>query len=127
LVVRIGSPKLRFKIFNDDATTRAVRSIFHLEDIEYFVPRSVADQVIRLDLSLPVRFEVRYDFWPRLLAVCVLGPSIIIPLAWFVLSRRRAKSAYSQKCLKEQTERILIGNERMFGDRLERNVNIAGQ
>jgi hypothetical protein len=89
LVVRIGSPKLRFKIFNDDATTRAVRSIFHLEDIEYFVPRAAADQAIRLDMSLPLRFEVKYDFWPRLLAVCVVGPALIILLALLLLSRRR--------------------------------------
>ncbi len=90
LVMKIGDPKLTLKIFNDEATTQAVQSIFQLKDIEYFVPRSAAGKEIRLDLAVPVRFEVRYNYLPRWLAL--IGTTLLLGgcAVWLLQSSHKA-------------------------------------
>ncbi len=86
LVVKIGQPRLKLNIFNDPATTAAVRSIFHLEDIEYFVPRAAAEKEMRLDFVQPLEFEIAYA-WGRRWAA---AGGIFIALLLAALFLRRA-------------------------------------
>jgi hypothetical protein len=83
-IVKVGSPKLDLQIFNDEGTTAAVRTIFHLEDIGYFVPRAAAGKEMRLDFVQLVRFEVAYNTWLRWLALggllALLGATAIVLL-----------------------------------------------
>jgi hypothetical protein len=69
LVMKIGDPEIKLKFLDDPATTEAVHSIFNLENVEYFVPKAVANKEIRLDFAIPVRFEVGYDYVPRWLTL----------------------------------------------------------
>jgi len=81
LVMKIGDPEIKLKFFDDPATTEAVHSIFNLENVEYFVPKAVANKEIRLDLAIPVRFEVGYDYvtrWLILAGVLILIGGISI-------------------------------------------------
>ena len=90
LVMKIGDPKLTLKIFNDEATTQAVQSIFRLKDIEYFVPRSAAGKEIRLDLAVPVRFEVGYNYLPRWLTLIGVVLLLGACAAWLLEDGKRA-------------------------------------
>jgi hypothetical protein len=72
LVIKIGDPKLTLKIFNDPATTEAIQSIFHLRDIEYFVPKSAAGNAMRLDLIIPVQFDAEYNWLQRWGAIAAM-------------------------------------------------------
>ena len=69
LVMKIGDPQLKLKFLDDPVTTEAVRSIFNLENVEYFVPKAAASKEIRLDFAIPVRFEVGYDYVTRWLVL----------------------------------------------------------
>jgi hypothetical protein len=78
LSLKIGNPKLQLKLISDPKLTKAVRQIFQLEDIEYFVPKNLASEQIRLDFAIPVDFEVSYRwgirwlFWAAVLLLPVL-------------------------------------------------------
>jgi hypothetical protein len=90
LVLKIGDPKLVLKIFNDPATTADIQSVFRLKDIEYFVPKSAAGSAMRLDLEIPVQFEVGYDPWTRWLA---LGGALLVLAGgaiWILVARGRS-------------------------------------
>jgi hypothetical protein len=90
LSLRVADPKLKLKIFDEPALTRAVQQVFHLEDIEYFVPKALASEALRLDFSMPVEAHVAYRWWTRCLAVAIT--SLIILSAVYVLFSQGPKS-----------------------------------
>jgi hypothetical protein len=83
LALRIGDPKLKLKILNEPALTQAVKQVFHLEDIEYFVPKAVTSEALRLDFSTPVEIHVAYQWWTRWLVAALLI-LIVLSIAHFV-------------------------------------------
>ena len=65
-----------------------MQSIFHLSDIEYFVPKTMAGNVDRLDFSVPVEFEVAYNVWPRWAALGGIAVALLILVALLFRSSR---------------------------------------
>lgn len=90
LVIKIGDPRLTLKIFNDPATTQAMESVFRLRDIEYFVPKSAAGKAMRLDLAIPVEFDVGYNSLPRWAALGGVFLVLAGGTTWLLLGRRNA-------------------------------------
>ena len=92
IVLRIGNPKLTLQIFNDDATTQAVKSVFHLEDIGYFVPRAAAGRELRLDFAQRVEFDVGYNYLRRwaVVAGMLAGAGIL----WLAVFGRRGQPVF---------------------------------
>jgi hypothetical protein len=89
LVVKIGDPKLTLKIFNDPATTADIQSVFRLQDIAYFVPKSAVSNAARLDLVIPVQFDVKYNSLPRWLALGGIFIVVVGGLVLMLVSRGR--------------------------------------
>jgi hypothetical protein len=85
---RIVDVALTLHIFRDEELTHAVQSIFHLSDIEYFVPKTMAGNVDRLDFSVPVEFEVAYNVWPRWAALGGIAVALLILVALLFRSSR---------------------------------------
>ena len=92
IVLRIGNPKLTLQIFNDDATAQAVKSVFHLEDIGYFVPRAAAGRELRLDFAQRVEFDVGYNYLRRWLVVA--GLLAAAGILWLVVFGQEGSSRY---------------------------------
>ena len=90
LVMKIGDPEIKLKFLDDPTTTAAVHSIFNLENVEYFVPKSVASKEIRLDFAIPVRFEVGYDYIPRWLSLAGILILIAGASIWLLTGGHRA-------------------------------------
>jgi hypothetical protein len=90
LVMKIGDPQIKLEFLDDPVTTAAVHSIFNLENVEYFVPKSVANKEIRLDFAIPVRFEVGYDYIPRWLTLAGILILIAGTSIWLFTGGHRA-------------------------------------
>lgn len=90
LVLRIGDPRLTLKIFNDPATTEAIQSVFRLKDIEYFVPKAASGKAMRLDLMIPVQFEVGYNALPRWAGLGTFLLVVVGGAVWILAAKRKA-------------------------------------
>jgi hypothetical protein len=89
LVMKIGDPQIKLEFLADPETTAAVHSIFNLENVEYFVPKSVANKEIRLDFAIPVRFEVGYDYITRWLVLAGVLILIAGTSTWLLVGGHR--------------------------------------
>jgi hypothetical protein len=91
LVLRIGDVDLRLQIFNDPTATEAIKNVFSLHDIEYFVPKKFHERELRLDFAVPVEFEVEYRHWPRWLATVVSLLAVVALLLFLFAGGARVR------------------------------------
>jgi hypothetical protein len=89
LTFRISQADLEFKLFNHPKQTAEVQEIFHLSDIGYFVHRDQG-RATRLDFSMPVDFEVKYNYVPRWIATGLIGLVLCGASAFLLLGSRRS-------------------------------------
>lgn len=83
--VRAG---LQLDLFKDPSATQAMDEIFHLRDIEYFVPEKQRDEVIDLSFGQNLQFEVQFNWIRRWIITGAVALAILIPA--IILLRRSA-------------------------------------